>query len=73
MVMEKVYQKARLEEVVPEMRVSLRRASDGLEVDDFDQELEESVTLANEGKVGLPRFVYRRRRVANLLEPDVAA
>ena len=61
-VIEKVYQLARSEEVGPEMRKALRKAIDRLEVDCFTQELEESVTLANDGEVGLTRSVSPRQR-----------
>ena len=54
----KLYNKERSEEAAPGMRMALKRASGRHEVDRFAQELEESVTLVNDG---FRRPVYGRR------------
>ena len=58
--MEKVYNEARSEEVVPEMRRALKRATDTQGVDPFVQGLGDSVAFVNKGEVGLTRSALRR-------------
>ena len=64
-VMERAYKKARSEEVVPEMRASLNRASDRMELERFVKELEADAPLVEEGEVGFPNRVFARQRYAN--------
>ena len=68
-----------LGEVVPKMRVPLKRAGGNLEVDCFVREPGEPVAPANEGEVGRTPSVYRGQwyagliRVADLLDTELAA
>ena len=50
--MEKMYSKASSEEVAPEMRVALTRASDCLDARRFAVDWEEAATLVGENEVG---------------------
>ena len=61
-VMVKAYQEARLEEAGPEIRVALKRVSDGLEVGRIAQELRECVSRVNEGDGGQTRSASRLQR-----------
>ena len=78
-VTEKVYRVARSGEVVPEMRVPVKRAGGSLEVDRFVREPGEPVAPVNEVELGWTRSVNRRQRyvpfmwVADLLEPEGVA
>ena len=60
-VMGKVRSKARSEEVLPELRAGLKRASDRLDMERFSKELKEAVTLVGENEVGWARSNYRRK------------
>ena len=70
-----MYQAARSEE----MRVVLKRGSDGLGINRYVQDLHESVTLVDEDGVCLTRSIYWRQRyarlsrVADLPEPEFVA
>ena len=77
--MEEAHNKVCSQEVVPEMRVALWRASDRLGVYRYIRDPEESVTVANKDEAGLTRSVYRRRwfsrfaRVSEMLVSEMAA
>ena len=68
-----------LGEVVPKLRVPLKRAGCSLEVDRFAREPGEPVAPVNEGEVGRTPSVYRGQwysgliRVADLLDTELAA
>ena len=63
---EKVYDKARYEEVAPGMRVALSRASERLDAESFVKKLEDAVALLGEDEVGLVRVAYGRQWYAHV-------
>ena len=60
-----VYDKARCEDVAPEVRVALKRASGRVDTERFVKGLEEAVTLLGQNEVGLARPTCRRQRYAH--------
>ena len=74
--MDRVYNKARSKGVGPEVRAAMARASVRMETERFLKELDDDLTLVDEGEVGSPGSPYARRwlthcsRASDFLAPD---
>ena len=76
---ERGYNKARSEEVVPEMRAALGPAGDRMEMERFVKEFDNIPALVKTGEVGLSYRAFARQGVAHfscasdLLTPELVA